>query len=95
MSLSIFHFSKGKHIPMLPQPAYSPDLSLCDFWLFSKFKGLKGKHLDVIEDIFSNTTPSVGCSKRRLLEIFSAVAQALELYMCVCLCARGECFEGD
>jgi hypothetical protein len=34
----------GKKTLVLSQPAYSPDLPLCDFWLFSKFKEtMKGK----------------------------------------------------
>jgi hypothetical protein len=45
MSLCIHLFLTDKNFPGLPQPAYSPDLSPCDFWLFPIFKEImKGKH---------------------------------------------------
>ena len=37
---------------MVPQPPYSPDLSLCDFFLFPKLKfHLKGRHFETVENI--------------------------------------------
>ena len=42
-ALSIREFLVEKNIPVLPHPPYSPDLALCDFYLFSKLKfKLKG-----------------------------------------------------
>jgi hypothetical protein len=47
----------GKNILVLLQPAFSPDPSLCNFWLFPKFKEtMKGKRFVMTEDIISNTT---------------------------------------
>ena len=45
------HFAKNStHI--VPQPQYSPDLALCDFWLFPKLKRpLRGHRFDTIEQI--------------------------------------------
>jgi hypothetical protein len=40
-----------KHIAVLQQPAYSPDLAPSDFFLFPKVKDiLKGRHFDGIDD---------------------------------------------
>jgi len=40
----------------LEHPAYSPDLDLNDFFLFSKIKEiLEGRHFDDIDDIRINT----------------------------------------
>ena len=45
------HFAKNStHI--VPQPPYSPDLALCDFWLFPKLKRPLRRHrFDTIEVI--------------------------------------------
>lgn len=57
MSLSIHQFLIGKSILMLPQLAYYPNLSLCDFWLFPRFREtIKAKRLDTTKDIISNMT---------------------------------------
>jgi hypothetical protein len=40
------------HIARLPHPLYSPDLSLCDFWLFGMLKGiLKDRELHSYDEI--------------------------------------------
>ena len=45
-AVSINEFLAEKIIPVVPQPPYSPDLSLCDFFLFPRLKNhLKGRHL--------------------------------------------------
>jgi hypothetical protein len=37
---------------LIPHPPYSPDLALCDFFLFPKIKlKLKGRRFDTIEEI--------------------------------------------
>ncbi|GFR57821.1 transposase [Elysia marginata] len=39
-------------IQVLPHPAYSPDLALCDFWLFPILKDrLAGRKFDRIQDL--------------------------------------------
>ena len=47
-----------KHnIPLLPQPPYSPDLALCDFFLLPQLKKtMKDRRLDYVEDIQANVT---------------------------------------
>ena len=46
-ALSIREFLAKKNIPVLSHPSYSPDLALCDFYLFpklkSKLKGISGR----------------------------------------------------
>jgi hypothetical protein len=42
---------------MVPQPPYSPDLSPCDFFLFSRLKStLKGKRFQDVAEVQLNTT---------------------------------------
>ena len=47
-----------KHqITQVTQPHYSPDLVLCNFWIFPKLKSLlKGKRFQTIDEIQENTT---------------------------------------
>ena len=50
-ALSIWEFLAKKNIPVLPHPPYSPDLALCDFYLFPKLKSkLKGHHFGTMEN---------------------------------------------
>jgi hypothetical protein len=45
------------HIAQVRQPSYSPDLALCDFWLFSKLKmPLKGRRFQTANEIKENAT---------------------------------------
>ena len=58
--LSVREFLATKQITVLEHPAYSPDLAPSDFFLFLKIKEiLKGRHLDKIDDIRSNTTAAL------------------------------------
>jgi len=51
-ALSVQEFLVKKNIPVLPHPPNSPDLALCDFYLFSKLKlKLKGNHFGTTENI--------------------------------------------
>jgi histone-lysine N-methyltransferase SETMAR len=44
-------------IERLPHPAYSPDLSPCDFWLFGMLKGnMKDRAFQTVEEIFDVIT---------------------------------------
>jgi len=55
-ALSIREFLVKKNIPVLPHPLYSPDLALCDFYLFPKLKlKLKSHHFG-IENIQKTVT---------------------------------------
>ena len=49
-----------KQITVLGHPAYSPDLTPSDFFLFAKIKEiLKGMHFDDTDDIRNNTTAAL------------------------------------
>ena len=53
-------FLATKQITVLEHPVYSPDLAPNDFFLFPKIKEiLKGRHLDDIDHIRSNTTAAL------------------------------------
>ena len=44
------------HLELLPQPPYSPDLALSDYWLFADFKRmLQGKRFGSNEEVISET----------------------------------------
>jgi hypothetical protein len=49
---SVNKFLTKKGIPVVPQPPYSPILSLCDLFLFLKLKfHLKGHHFGTVDNI--------------------------------------------
>jgi len=51
-ALSIREILAKKNIPVLPHPPYSPDLALCDFYLFPELKSkLKGHRFGMTEKI--------------------------------------------
>jgi hypothetical protein len=57
MSLLVQQFLSNKNVTVFPHPPYSPDLALCDFWLFPRVKmTMKGKHSESIQDIEGATT---------------------------------------
>ncbi|GFU92616.1 putative transposase [Trichonephila clavipes] len=56
-AISVNRFLASKNIPVVPQPPYSPDLSLCDLFLFPKLKNhLKGHHFGTLENIQTAVT---------------------------------------
>jgi transposase len=56
-ALAIREFFGQKSIMKLDNPPYSPDLALCDFWLFPKLKtALKGHRFSDISDIQGHAT---------------------------------------
>ena len=51
-ALSVKKFLAKYSIPVLEHPAYSPDLALCDFYLFPKVKSaLIGTRFESVEDV--------------------------------------------
>ena len=86
-----FFAKNSTHI--VPQPAYSPDLAPCDFWLFSKLKSpLRGHRFDSIDEI-----------KTESLKELKAIP-AIEYKKCfeewkkrwhMCIASGGDYFEGD
>ena len=37
-------------ITTVPYPPYSPDLALCDFWLFPKLRGCRYERIEEMEE---------------------------------------------
>jgi histone-lysine N-methyltransferase SETMAR len=56
-ALSVREFLVKHSISVVPHPPYSPDLALCDIFLFPRLKGtLKGKRFQDVAEIQLNTT---------------------------------------
>lgn len=60
-------FLRENHIKIIPHPPYSPDLAMCDFWLFSGLKSkLRGRSFDSEDEIdtavfdYFNSIPESG-----------------------------------
>jgi len=74
-------------VAQLQQPPYSPDLSLCDFFLFARLKKvLKGHRFEATEDIKRN-------SMKKLLDIpkeeFAKCSQQWQKRWAKCVAAEG------
>jgi len=66
---SVTQFLTSKCITAMPQPPYSRDLALCDFFLFQKAKSaMKGHHFESTENIQRSVT-------RALKDILQAAFQ--------------------
>jgi transposase len=82
-----------KIIPVVPQPPYSPDLSPCDFFLFSRLKNyLKGRHLGTLDNIQKNVTDEL---KGIPAEVFQHCYEQWKQRLRRCVAAQGNYFEGD
>jgi len=56
IALSVKQFLANKNISVLEHPPYSPDLALCDFYLFPKIKSVpKGAHFVSVENVKAKT----------------------------------------
>ena len=76
-------------IKIIPHPPYSPDLSLCDFWLFPK---LRGCHYETIEEMKEVVTKVIDMLTQE--DFHGAFEKLLEWYN-KCIAARGDYFKGD
>jgi transposase len=57
VTLIVREFLAKHSIPVVPHPPYSPDLVLCDFFLFSRVKStMKNKRFQDVAEIQLNTT---------------------------------------
>jgi hypothetical protein len=74
-------------------PPYSPDLALCDFFLFPKMKlKLKGRRFDNIEEIQTESQRVIDTLNRKGLP--GSVSKMKET-VGTCLHVEGNYFEGD
>jgi len=75
-----------------PHPPYSPDLALCDFWLFPKVKmTMNGKHFESIQDVEAATTVQL---KTLMKEDFQNCFRNWQERWDKCVRSEGEYFEG-
>ena len=78
-------------IKTVPHPPYSPDLALCDFWLFPKLKEkLKGCRYVRIEETKEAVTKVIDTLTQE--DFHGAFQRLLERYKCIA--AEGDYFEG-
>ena len=71
------------------QPPYSPDLALCDFWLFPKLSGCR---YETIEEMKETLTKVIDTLTQE--NFVGAFQKLLERYN-KCITAGGDFFEGD
>ena len=75
-------------IKIVPQPPYSPDLALYDFWLFPELRGCRYE-----------TTEEMKAAVMRVIDMLTqedfhgAFQKLLEWYKCIA--AGGDYFEGN
>jgi histone-lysine N-methyltransferase SETMAR len=82
-----------KSIPVVSQPPYSPDLSLCDFFLFPRLKNyLKGRHFGTMDNIQKSVTDEL---KGTPAEAFRHCYKQWKQRLRRCVTAQGNYFEGD
>ena len=71
------------------QPPYSPDLSLCDFWLFHN---LRGCHYETIEEIKEAVTKVIDTLTQ--VDLHGAFQNLLDRHN-KCIAVGGEYFKGE
>ena len=76
-------------IKTVPHPPYSPDLALCDFWLFPKLTGCCYKTIEEIKEAVTKVTDMLTHE-----DFYGAFQKVLEQYN-KCIAAGGDYFEGD
>ena len=80
-------------IKTVPHPPYSPDLALCDFWLFPKLKEkLRGCRYVTIEEMKEAVTKVTDMLTQE--DFNGAFQKLLERYNKY-IAAGGDYFEGD
>ena len=75
-------------IELLPHPPYSPDLAICDFWLFPNMKDvLRGKKYESREELeVAITTTLRGMSRDGLEHVFHSWTERWQK----CISSRGK-----
>ena len=75
-------------IKTVPRRPYSPDLALCDFWLFPKLTGCR---YETIEEMKEAMTKVIDMLTQE--DFHAAFQKLLERYKCIA--AEGDYFDGD
>ena len=76
-------------IKTVPQPPYSPDLALCEFWLFPKLRGCR---YETTEEMKEAVTKVIDMPTQEDFHV--ALQKLLEQYN-KCTAAGREYFKGD
>ena len=80
-------------IKTVPHPPYSPDLALCDFWLFPKLKEkLRGCRYETIEEMKEAARKVIDTLTKE--DFHWGFQKLLERYN-KCIAAEGDYFKGD
>ena len=87
-SILVTDYLSKMGIKTVPQPPYSPDLTSCDFWLFSKLKGCRYERIDETKEAVTKVIDTLTQE-----EFHGAFQKLLEGYKCIA--AGGDSFEGD
>ena len=92
-ALLIREFFRKHEATVVPQPPYSPDLALADFFLFPKLKpSQKGRQFQVVEEIEENSLRDLCAIPQNT---FQDVLQNWKKHWEQCIKSGGEYFEGD
>ena len=76
-------------IKTVPHHLYSPDLALCDFWLFPKLRGCRYETIEVMKEAVMKVIDTL-----KQEDFHGAFQKLLEWYN-KCIAAGGDYFEGD
>ena len=92
-SFDVREFLAQNKITTLPHPPYSPDLALCDFFLFPKLKThFKGYHFGTAENVRAAATRALNnISSEDFLHRYEEWQQRWNR----CIRSQGAYFEGD
>jgi hypothetical protein len=83
----------GKQTALMLHPAYSPQLTSCNFWLFPKLKmGLMSKCFVTHEDIQYSATACLSTTPK---EVFHECFQEWPLFWSKCECAHRMYFKEE
>jgi len=89
----VWEFLAQNNITTLPHPPYSPDLALCNFFIFPKLKPhLKGHHFGTVENVQAAATRALNnISSEDFLHCYEEWQQRWNR----CIRSQGAYFEGD
>ena len=77
-------------IKTAPHSPYSPDLALCDFWLFPKLRGCRYETIEEMKEAVTKVIDTRSPQK----DLHGAFQKLFKQYN-KCSAARGDYFEGD
>ena len=88
-SIFIIDYLTKMVIKTVPQPPYSPDLALYDFWLFRKLRVCRYKTIEKIKEAVTKVINTL-----TQVDFHRAFQKLLEWYN-KCIAAGGDYFKGD